>query len=124
FRQTGYFTAAGPNVTSIQAPLSSPTVSSPIDFRQSATDADTHGVATIAAVYAQDQIELPRHVQAVVGLRVDSFRVDFTNNRTGAVLEGDDLLVSPRAGLIVKPVAPVSLYGSYSVSYLPRAGEQ
>jgi catecholate siderophore receptor len=124
FRQTGYFTALGPNVTTIQAPLLSPTVSSIMEFRQSATDADNHGVAIIAAVYAQDQVELSRHVQAVVGLRLDSFRVDFTNSRTGALFEGDDLLVSPRAGLIVKPVEPVSLYGSYSVSYLPRAGEQ
>ena len=124
FRQTGYFTTIGPEVTAIQAPVSSPTISSAIAFRQSATDADTHGVATLAAVYAQDQVQVTRYLQAVVGLRLDSFRIDFTNNRTGALVEGDDLLVSPRAGLIVKPIEQVSLYGSYSVSYLPRAGEQ
>ena len=32
--------------------------------------------------------------------------------------------MSPRAGVVFKPVAPVSLYGSYSVSYLPSSGDQ
>src|SRR5215213_8210516 len=32
--------------------------------------------------------------------------------------------MSPRAGVVVKPVDNVSLYGSYSVSYLPSAGDQ
>ena len=35
-----------------------------------------------------------------------------------------DRLFSPRAGLIVKPVEAVSLYTSYSLAYVPRAGEQ
>ena len=34
------------------------------------------------------------------------------------------MLIAPRAGLILKPIEPLSLYGSYSLSYLPRAGEQ
>jgi catecholate siderophore receptor len=33
-------------------------------------------------------------------------------------------LFSPRAGLVVKPVATLSLYTSYSVSYLPSSGDQ
>ena len=32
--------------------------------------------------------------------------------------------MSPRAGLIYKPADPVSIYTSYSTSYVPRAGEQ
>ena len=35
-----------------------------------------------------------------------------------------DDLVSPRAGVVFKPVTPVSVYGSYSVSYLPSSGDQ
>jgi catecholate siderophore receptor len=124
FRQTGYFTTIGPNVTSVQASLSAPTISLPLEFRQGPTDADNQGVATIAAVYAQDQIALSEHVEAVVGLRFDSFNVDFTNNRTATDFSGNDGLVSPRVGLIYKPVVRASIYGSYSVSYQPRAGEQ
>ena len=123
-RQTGYFTAAGPSVTSITVPVSAPTVSVPVTFRASAADADNHGVATVAAVYGQDQMELSRHVQAVVGLRFDRFDVDFHNNRTNADFASTDNLVSPRLGVIFKPREAVSVYSSYSLTYVPRAGEQ
>jgi len=124
FRQTGYFTDLGPNVTSMQAPLSAPTVSVPVAFRQSATDADNQGVVNVASLYAQDQLALSEHFEAIVGLRFDSFRADVTNNRTGDDFAGDDNLLSPRLGLVYKPVVPVSVYASYSLSYLPRSGEQ
>lgn len=124
FRETGYFSDLGPAVTSMQAPLSAPRVSVPVAFRQSATDADNQGVVNVASIYAQDQIAFSDQIEAVVGLRFDSFRADVTNNRTGDDFAGDDNLLSPRLGLIYKPVAPVSLYASYSLSYLPRSGEQ
>jgi catecholate siderophore receptor len=50
--------------------------------------------------------------------------VDFRNNRTGQRFESRDDLLSPRAGLIFKPAEPVSLYASYSMTYIPRAGTQ
>ena len=124
FRNTGYFSALGPNVTTFNAPLDAPTISTPVEFRQSATDADNHGVTTIAAAYAQDQVALSKHVQAVVGLRFDNFQSSVTNNRTATEFTSDDNLVSPRLGLIYKPILPLSVYGSYSLTYLPRAGEQ
>jgi catecholate siderophore receptor len=108
----------------VQAPLAAPTIALPLEFRQSATDANNHGVANIAAVYAQDQVELTSHLQAVAGVRLDLFDVEFTNNRTGAVITSDDRLVSPRVGLIYKPIVPVSIYGSYSLTFIPRAGDQ
>ena len=124
FRNTGFFPTAGANVTSVSAPLDAPTISMPVEFRQSATDADNHGISTVAAVYAQDQIALSERVEAVVGLRFDSFNTDFTNNRTATDFASDDGLLSPRLGLIYKPLRLLSLYGSYSMTYLPRAGEQ
>ena len=124
FRQTGYFAAAQPNVTTLLVPLTAPTVSARVEFRQGATDADHRSVATVAALYAQDQIALSPHLQAVLGVRVDRFDVRFRNNRSGADLSSHDDLISPRAGLILKPIEALSLYGGYSLSYLPRAGEQ
>jgi catecholate siderophore receptor len=120
-RNTGYF---GGTATSVAVPVTAPRITTPVSFRPSATDADNHGVATAAAVYAQDQIALSSHVQAVVGLRYDRFRIDFRNNRTGALLASDDHLLAPRAGLILKPVESVSFYTSYSLAHVPRAGEQ
>ena len=124
FRQTGFFSSLGANVTTFNAPLESPTISLPVEFRQNATDADNHGVTTTASVYAQDQVAFSKHFEAVVGLRFDSFNADVTNNRTATDFSSDDGLLSPRLGLIYKPIQPLSLYGSYSLTYLPRAGEQ
>jgi catecholate siderophore receptor len=124
FRNTGFFTTLGPTVTTVSVPLSNPITSLPLEFRQNATDSDNHGVATVAAVYAQDQVAIGQHVQVVVGLRFDTFNVDFRNNRTATDFSSGDGLLSPRLGLIYKPTLPVSIYGSYSLSYLPRAGEQ
>jgi len=121
FRNSGFF---NDSTTSIQATLSDPTVSVPVTFRQNATDADNHGRATIAAVYLQDQIEFSPRFEAVFGLRYDRFDMDFTNHRTGDRIETRDGLLSPRAGLIFKPAEPVSIYASYSMTHMPRAGAQ
>lgn len=123
-RLTAYFPTLSPTATSVTVPLSNPTTSLPVAFRASATDANNRGVATVAALYAQDQLTLTPHVQVVVGLRYDQFAVDLTDNRTGTLLTSRDGLLSPRAAVIYKPVVPVSLYASYTRSYLPRAGEQ
>ncbi len=105
-------------------PYGSPTIDTPVTFRQSATDADNHLTTNVAALYAQDQIELSPHLQLVAGLRFDRFDLEYHNNRNGDQLGRADDLVSPRAGIIVKPIAALSLYGSYSVSYLPSSGDQ
>ena len=123
-RTTGYFTDIGPNVTSLTVPVRQPTVTPALTFRLGSTDADNHGVAQTAAVYLQDQIELNPHWIAVLGLRHDQFEMQLRNNRNGSVISTEDRLWSPRAGLIYKPQPNLSLYASYSQSYLPRAGDQ
>jgi len=124
FRNSAYFTTISANTTTVLAPLSSPVTSLPVAFRQNVTDANNSGRAAVAAVYAQDQITLTNYLQAVIGLRFDSFNVDVNNHRTGATFTTHDGLISPRAGVIIKPIAAVSIYGNYSVAYLPRAGDQ
>lgn len=122
FRETGYF---GGTATSIVVPVASPTLfGTPIDFRQSATDADNDGVATIFGLYVQDQIQLTPQWQIVAGLRFDSFGLDLTNNRTGARFERTDEMVSPRLGLIYQPTEALSFYASYARSFLPASGDQ
>jgi catecholate siderophore receptor len=121
FRNTGYFDDVA---TSILVPYASPTITTPVTFRQSATDADNHLRTNVAATYAQDQVELSRHVQVLAGLRFDRFDLKYHNNRNSDTLDRVDDLLSPRAGLIYKPIEPVSVYGSYSVSYLPSSGDQ
>ena len=121
FRSTGYFNNV---VASIAVPYTAPTIRTPVTFRQSATDADNHLRARVAAVYGQDHIELSRFVQALAGVRIDSFNLQYHNNRSGDVLGRTDRVLSPRFGLVVKPIVPLSVYGSYSVSFLPSSGDQ
>jgi catecholate siderophore receptor len=121
FRNTAYFNNS---TTSILVPMSDPVIHTPVTFRQSATDADNHVETRVAAAYVQDQIELTSWLEAVGGVRFDRFDLRFHNNRTVDNLRRIDDLVSPRAGLIFKPAAAVSIYANYSVSYLPSSGDQ
>ncbi|HEX6750589.1 MAG TPA: TonB-dependent siderophore receptor [Longimicrobium sp.] len=120
-RNTGYYNGTA---TSFSVPFATPTVATPIEFRQSATDADNLTTTTVAAAYLQEQAELAPWLQAVGGVRLERFAIDYHNNRTGDDLDRRDVLLSPRAGVVLKPVRAVSFYGSLSVSYLPSSGDQ
>ena len=85
---------------------------------------DTRVGINVFSAYIQDEIELNHQWDAVIGARFDSFDIDVfnvlaTENRSRA-----DDEISPRLGLVFKPQENVSLYGSYSESFLPRSGEQ
>jgi catecholate siderophore receptor len=121
FRRSGFFNNTA---TSILVPLSDPTVSTPVTFRQNATDADNHIRTNLGATYVQDQIEINRYLQVVTGVRFDYFDLQFHNNRTNQDLRRIDRLVSPRAGVIVKPLDAMSVYMNYGVAYLPGSGDQ
>lgn len=121
FRRTGYFNDTD---ASTEVPFESPRVSTPVVFRQSATDANNRTIARVASAYLQNQIEITRRWQAVAGIRLDRFDIDYRNRRSGAELNRTDAVISPRLGLVFKPFEPVSLYGSYGVTHLPSAGDQ
>jgi catecholate siderophore receptor len=124
FRNTAFFTANGKESTAYEVTAANPAFNAPVTFRQAASDANNHGTATVASLYAQDQVEFTPHWQAIVGLRYDRFNVDFLNNRNAAKFDITDSKVSPRVGLVYKPVEAVSIYGSYSLAFVPRAGDQ
>ena len=121
FRQTGYFNNTA---TTLMIPLANPTIFTPISFRPNATDANNHLTTNLGALYVQDQIEINRFVQVIAGVRVDRFDLNYLNKRNTDRLRRIDHLVSPRAGVVIKPIARMSLYGNYSVSYLPSSGDQ
>ncbi|MBX9746915.1 MAG: TonB-dependent siderophore receptor [Hyphomonadaceae bacterium] len=79
----------------------------------------------LAAFYLQDQIALSDQWQLIVGVRFDRFDLDFNDRRlANADYIREDDLVSPRVGVIYRPIDPLSIYASYSVSYLPQSGDQ
>jgi catecholate siderophore receptor len=121
FRNTGYFDGVA---TTAFVPFSNPVTDAPITYRQSATDANNRVRTNLGALYAQDQAELSRRVQVIGGVRFDRFDLQFHNNRTNEILSRVDHLVSPRTGIVLKPIAVASVYASYSLSYLPSSGDQ
>jgi catecholate siderophore receptor len=76
------------------------------------------------SAYAQDQISIGEHIDVVGGIRYDRFEITGTNLRTSTDFSRTDEKWSPRFGLILKPQPNISIYGSYSRSFLPRSGDQ
>ncbi|MFY8273960.1 TonB-dependent receptor [Pseudoalteromonas sp. SSDWG2] len=87
---------------------------------------DTRVKLDVVSLYMQDEIEITEQFDVVLGARFDRFDIEVFN-ADPSVLETrtrTDEEVSPRAGLIYKPQENISLYASYSESFLPRSGEQ
>jgi len=107
-------------------PISDPTVDANVIFAPIPSDANNRVKANVAAVYLQDQIRPASWLEIVAGLRFDSFKVDVDDLRAtgGGEFSRRDKLWSPRLGLILKPSDSLSIYASYSRSYLPQSGDQ
>jgi len=120
-RETGFFDNTS---TSISVPLGNPISTTPVIFRQNATDADNRGIVRSVALFVQDQVTLAPWLKAVAGLRAERLDVTLDNRRTATRFLRTDDMLAPRLGLIALPVRAVSVYGSYSVAQLPSAGEQ
>ena len=100
----------------------SPTYSLPISL--SNTSRNQASEIDIFALYVQDQIKISEQWQAIVGIRHDQLTTHYDNVKTSQTIEVSDSLLSPRAGLIFKPIENLSIYSSYSLAYVPRAGDQ
>jgi len=85
---------------------------------------DTRVTLDVASFFVQDEIELSEHLDLVLGARFDRFDIEVFNAKAVETRSRTDEQVSPRAGLIYKPQENISLYASYSESFLPRSGEQ
>lgn len=93
------------------------------DFGVDVND-DTRVEIDVTSVYVQDEIELSDEFRVVAGLRYDSFDIDVFNVVADDARSRKDSEVSPRFGLVYKPEENISIYASYSESFLPRSGEQ
>ena len=85
---------------------------------------DTHVDIEVFSAYIQDEIEVSDKLDVIVGVRFDSFDIKVLNVPAAATRSRKDEEVTPRVGLVFKPRENISLYGSYSESFLPRSGEQ
>ena len=84
----------------------------------------TESDISVTSLFVQDQMDLTDNIKLMIGGRLDSFDITVDDIKNGTSESRTDDRFSPRAGLIYKPQESVSLYMSYSESFLPRSGEQ
>jgi iron complex outermembrane recepter protein len=80
---------------------------------------NTVGTNQVTGVYVQDLISLGRSVKLLVGAREDIARQESVDEIYNSVTRQDNNALSPRVGLVYAPLSNVSLYASYSRSFLP-----
>ena len=93
------------------------------DFTLDLND-DTRVNIEVASVYLQDEMAITNYLDVVLGARFDQFEIDVFDVPASDSRSKRDDQVSPRLGLVLKPMENMSLYASYSESFLPRSGEQ
>ena len=121
FFDSGVATTNGGLRTSVA--LADPIVIPAITFRAGAGQRSTVSDADVVALYVQDQVEVGAF-EFTAGVRYDRFSLDATNVLNGQSFSRTDELWSPRVGIVFHPVEPVSVYASYSRSFLPQSGDQ
>ena len=111
-------------------------ITRPMDFRVNAdgiaTSVDfattlkskTSSDIKVTSLYMQDQIDLTDNIKLMIGGRHDSFDITVADIKNMTSESRKDTEFSPRAGLVFKPSEEISLYWSFSQSFLPRSGEQ
>ena len=85
---------------------------------------DTRVNIDVFSFYMQDEISLHDKLDVILGARFDSFDIQVLNVIANESRSRKDEEITPRLGVVFKPVENVSIYGSYSESFLPRSGEQ
>jgi catecholate siderophore receptor len=128
-RRDTLFTDSGDS--RITFPFSDPLVIPEVGFTDFVRD--TTSEVTFTSVFFQDELKLSDHWILVAGLRYDRFEIDVVDaveigngaaDGNDGFLGSSDAEFSPRVGLIYKPRDDLSLYASYSKSFLPRSGDQ
>ena len=120
-RNVQFGTGAGPFTGSVDVPLAD--VLTIPAFSLAAPNRANDSSLSVLSAYLQDQIAIGESIELIAGLRWDRFDLE-TTNLAGLLTTRVDEKISPRVGLIVKPMEQLSFYASYATSFLPQAGDQ
>ncbi|MDR9453776.1 MAG: TonB-dependent siderophore receptor [Wenzhouxiangella sp.] len=87
---------------------------------------DTRVDLEVMSFYLQNEMALSDRFDLILGARFDEFDIEVFNADPGvmATQRRTDQEITPRGGFIFKPQENLSVYLSYSESFLPRSGEQ
>jgi catecholate siderophore receptor len=135
-RNTGVFPNGTPTgINTITMNPFAPTYFGPVTFVHHFTstnigdgvttaDSNSKYALNIQSGYFRDTIDISRGLQLIGAVRYDRFDMSALDMNTNIQRARLDNLVSPAAAVIVKPRDNLSIYGAYSISYLPSAGDQ
>jgi catecholate siderophore receptor len=135
-RNTGIFPNGTPTgINTIVVNPFAPTYFGPVTFVHHSTtvnngdgvtsaDSNSKYRLNIQSGYVRDTIEVTRWLQLIGGARYDRFDMSALDQNTNILRGRVDEKISPQAAIIVKPVDNLSIYGAYSISYLPASGDQ
>ena len=98
-------------------------IATSVDFTTS-LKSKTSSDIKVTSLYIQDQIDLTDNIKLMIGGRHDSFDITVADIKNMSSESRKDTEFSPRSGLVFKPNEEMSLYWSFSQSFLPRSGEQ
>ncbi|MCH2035677.1 MAG: TonB-dependent siderophore receptor [Puniceicoccaceae bacterium] len=85
---------------------------------------ETSTELSVFSIYVQDEIELTDAFTVVLGARYDNFDIEVIDHKKDTVGSQEDTELTPRAGIVYKPKDAISLYASYSQTFVPQSGEQ
>jgi catecholate siderophore receptor len=125
FDANGPFTTNGQGIDSTGAATS-------VSFPNSGLYDETTTDISVFSLYVQDEIELSDQLTVILGARFDSFDIEVEGqawNKGAGALENvtgsqKDEEFTPRAGIVYKLEENISLYASYSQTFVPQSGEQ
>jgi len=121
-RRTGYF---NDSTTSQTVSIANPINLAPVTYRNNGgSDTNNKSEVRVYSAYLQDQVDIGKYVQITAGIRYDNFDVDLVDHNTNKNFSRRDGVFSPRFGLVLKPQENISIYSSYSSTYLPSSGDQ
>ncbi len=89
-----------------------------------AADSNSSYRLNVQSAYFRDTVDISRGLQFIGAVRYDRFDMGALDMNTNVGRARLDNLVSPAAAIVVKPRDSISMYGAYSISYLPSSGDQ
>ena len=88
-----------------------------VDYTSDLNNSTTSEI-DVTSIYVQDQINIGDNLILMLGGRLDQFDITVNDVKSASSQSRQDDQFSPRAGLIFKPQDSLSLYISYSESFL------
>ncbi|MDM9379785.1 TonB-dependent receptor [Chlorogloeopsis sp. ULAP01] len=91
-------------------------------FEQTDPPSASNDLTNSLGIYVQDQVAITKNLKLLLGGRFDTFeRTDQDLINDSETFQSGNAF-SPRLGIVYQPIEPISLYASYSRSFIPTIG--